>query len=121
MRRGVRCICWSGRSCPEAKTLIEGKHESFENYLLEMKKKCRGSHRPDQRCQTCAPVQTYSYKVNYNCPNHKPFPQGMCNKCLPPAVVLKRQTYRHLDYVSFMSFREVSGFIGHWQQSGLME
>jgi hypothetical protein len=37
-------------NCPEAKTLIEGKHESIENYLLEMKKKCKGSHRPDQRC-----------------------------------------------------------------------
>lgn len=45
----------------------------------------------------------------------------MCNKCLPPAVVLKRQTYRHLDYVSFMNVREMQSFIGHWQRLGLGE
>lgn len=86
-----------------------------------MKRKCKGNHKPEQRCQTCAPVSTFNYKVDYTCPNHKPYPEGMCNKCLPSAVVLKRQTFRHVDYVSFMNFEEMQGFIGHWQQSGLME
>jgi nuclear protein localization family protein 4 len=46
----------------------------------------------------------------------------MCNKCLPAAVVLKRQTYRHVDYVSFMNFTEMSSFVNFWQQSsGCME
>lgn len=98
----------SSSNKPGEKDKIEGKHESFEAYLAESKKKG-------------AIFQTFSYKVKPNCPNHKPFPQGMCNKCLPPAVVLKRQTYRHIDFVSFMNYRELGGFVGYWQQSGLME
>ena len=67
------------------------KHQSFENYLIEMKKKCKDKHLPHQKCQNCSQVvQNFSYKVKYNCPDHKPYPLGMCNKCLPPAVVLNR-------------------------------
>ena len=98
------------------------KHESFEAFLSELKSKCKGKHQPDQKCQNCVPFSQFSYKVNYKCPNHKPFPEGMCNKCLPPAVVLKRQIYRHVDYVSFMNFIEMSSFVNYWQQSsGCME
>jgi hypothetical protein len=27
---------------------------------------------------------------------------------------LNRQTFRHVDYVSFMNFTEMSSFVGHW-------
>lgn len=64
------------------------KHQSFENYLSEMKKRCKDKHLPHQKCQNCSAVQSFSYKVKYNCLDHKPYPLGMCNKCLPPAVVL---------------------------------
>jgi nuclear protein localization family protein 4 len=57
------------------------------------------------------PMQSFSYKVNYKCPNHKPYPVGMCNKCLPQAVVMKRQSYRHVDYVSFQNFPEMASFV----------
>lgn len=98
------------------------KHESFEAFLSDLKSKCKGKHQPDQKCQNCVPFSQFSYKVNYKCPNHKPFPEGMCNKCLPPAVILKRQSYRHVDYVSFMNFTEMSSFVNYWQQSsGCME
>ena len=66
------------------------KHQSFENYLIEMKKRCAGKHLPHQKCQNCSITQSFSYKVKYNCLDHKPYPLGMCNKCLPPAVVLSR-------------------------------
>lgn len=95
------------------------KHQSFENFLIEMKKRCKDKHLPHQKCQNCTAVQSFSYKVKYNCPDHKPYPLGMCNKCLPPAVILGRQTFRHVDYVSFMNFRDIAGFVGAWQQTGL--
>ena len=76
-----------------------------------MKAKCKGQHKPDQKCQNCMPMQSFSYKVNYKCPNHKPYPVGMCNKCLPQAVVMKRQSYRHVDYVSFQNFPEMASFV----------
>jgi hypothetical protein len=29
------------------------KHQSFENYILEKKKKCKDKHLPHQKCQDC--------------------------------------------------------------------
>ena len=67
------------------------KHSSFEHHLIEQKKRCKDKHLPHQRCQNCPVSQSVSYKVNHNCPeSHRPYPQGMCNKCLPPTVVLQR-------------------------------
>ena len=45
----------------------------------------------------------------------------MCNKCLPPAVILGRQLFRHVDYVSFLNYREIASFVGAWQQTGMYE
>lgn len=45
----------------------------------------------------------------------------MCNKCVPPAVILNRQIYRYVDYVSFMNFKEVSSFVADWQRRNCME
>jgi nuclear protein localization family protein 4 len=77
-------------------------------------------HKPDQKCQNCTAVMQFSYKMKYDCVSHKPFPLGMCNKCIPPSVVLNRQTYRHVDYVSIMNFQEMSGFVGYWQKGQMM-
>jgi nuclear protein localization family protein 4 len=45
----------------------------------------------------------------------------MCNKCVPPSVVLNRQIFRHVDYVSFMNKNELAKFVGFWQKNGMME
>ena len=45
----------------------------------------------------------------------------MCNKCVPPAVVLTRQIFRHVDYVSFMNEKELAKFVGYWQKNGCLE
>ncbi len=34
------------------------------------------------------------------CPNHPPYPKGICNKCQPPNIQLKAPIYRHVDFVS---------------------
>lgn len=36
--------------------------------------------------------------VDTECKNHEPWPKAMCNKCLPPNVVVNRQPYRHVDF-----------------------
>ena len=32
------------------------KHQSFENFLIEMKKRCKDNHLPHQKCQNCTAV-----------------------------------------------------------------
>ena len=84
------------------------KHQSFDNYIAAQRLKCKMKHLPHQKCQDCIVEKDVSYKVKYDCPNHKPFPLGMCQRCLPPTVILNRQNYRHVDYVSFMNAKEIS-------------
>ena len=66
------------------------KHMSFDNYIAKQRQKCKDKHLPHQKCQDCLVEKDVSYKVKYDCKNHKPFPHGMCAKCLPPTVILNR-------------------------------
>ena len=38
----------------------------------------------------------------------------MCNKCVPPSVIVKRQEYRHVDYVQFMNVSQIQEFVRSW-------
>lgn len=33
--------------------------------------------------------------------------------------MLERQSYRHIDYVSFMNFNEMNSFVNYWQSTGV--
>lgn len=95
-------------------TVGQFKHESFDSYIKELQKKNK------LNLQTFAMEQ--SYKVNYKCPTgHEPYPKGVCGKCRPPTIVLSRQIYRHVDYLSFMNHKELGKFIGFWQRTGYYE
>lgn len=66
------------------------KHQSFDNWIAQKRQKCKDKHLPTQKCQDCAGEKDVSYKVKYDCKNHLPYPRGMCQKCLPPTVILNR-------------------------------
>lgn len=38
----------------------------------------------------------------------------MCSKCAPSNVIIKRQEYRHVDYVQFMNIAQIQDFIRYW-------
>ena len=40
---------------------------------------------------------------------------------MPNAVILKRQVFRHLDYVSFMNFGELNKLVTYWKTKGCLE
>ena len=55
------------------------------------------------------------YKVKKNCTNgHPPYPKSMCYKCMPPAVNIMRQKYRHVDNMSFFNQTEMKRFVNSW-------
>jgi nuclear protein localization family protein 4 len=33
---------------------------------------------------------------------------------MPPSITIKRQEYRHLDYVEFMNVKDISNFVKYW-------
>jgi nuclear protein localization family protein 4 len=113
------CLHGPTGKCPNCvtKDVIEDvKHISFDEFLAKRQAKCKGTHDPNSKCNNCTPPLEHSYKFNRNCNKHAPYPEGLCGKCIPPAVSLGSQHYRHVDYVSFMNFEEINLFVQQWQK-----
>lgn len=107
---GGKCI-----NCLEDNFVQGIKHESFEHYMQTRRAKC--SHGPDVSCTNCLPPAEASYKLKKDCTKHPPWPQAICNSCMPATAVLARQSYRHVDYVELMNKKEIEEFVRHWQES----
>ncbi len=118
------CQHGEGGKCPNCITkefIADAKHKSFDQYLNERKEKCKGIHEPTSKCINCIPPQEIEFKMKPNCPNHLPYPEGVCNKCMPPNAILNRQIYRHVDYVSFMNQEEMNIFVSEWMKGYCMK
>eukprot|EP00357_Protocruzia_adherens_P002393 CAMPEP_0114978488 /NCGR_PEP_ID=MMETSP0216-20121206/3833_1 /TAXON_ID=223996 /ORGANISM="Protocruzia adherens, Strain Boccale" /LENGTH=524 /DNA_ID=CAMNT_0002339687 /DNA_START=38 /DNA_END=1612 /DNA_ORIENTATION=+ len=91
------------------------KHMSFEAYLKKNPAlfTVKGPKGKDVNANTLA-LSEQRFKLKLDCKNHKPYPDGLCNKCLPETAILNRQKYRHVDYIEFMNLAEVQGFINNW-------
>uniref|UniRef100_A0A915IGU7 MPN domain-containing protein n=1 Tax=Romanomermis culicivorax TaxID=13658 RepID=A0A915IGU7_ROMCU len=87
------------------------KHMSFHAYL----RKIRGFKKSSLNR---FPLENISCKIKKGCNNHRPWPQGICDKCRPSDITLNRQNYRHIDNISFENNLLVSRFIDYWRTSG---
>lgn len=50
-------------NCKDTTKIQDAKHEPFDQLLKEMRARCKGKHKPDQRCQNCIPLESISYKM----------------------------------------------------------
>ncbi len=97
------CQHGEGGKCPNcvgSEFIETAKHKSFEQYLKEKAEKCKGIHDTSSKCVNCMPPNEIVYKLKVGCPNHPPYPKGLCNKCVPPNANLNRQIYRYYLYLS---------------------
>lgn len=92
------------------------KHLSFDEFVDKNFAKCR-NHSRNQKCTNCFVDLEQSYKVKKDCKEHEPYPKGMCSKCIPPLVTVNRQEYRHVDFASFMNYKEISNLIHYWMDN----
>ena len=103
------------------------KHLSFHCYLRKLTSGVdRGKflNLEDLRC-----------KIRESCPDHPPWPAGICTKCQPSTITLTRQVgqtapltplspppslqpYRHVDHVMFDHPGIVDRFLDGWRRSG---
>ena len=85
---------------------------SFYSYL----KKLKDSN------NTAVPVasllESPNYTVDTKCPNHPPFPEAICTKCQPSAIILRQQPFRMVDHVEIASPKIVDEFLAGWRGSG---
>lgn len=87
------------------------KHLSFHCYLRKL------TSGVDKGKFVC--LESISCKVKLDCPDHSPWPAGICTKCQPSAVTLARQSYRHVDSIMFEDKSIVDRFIEGWRKSGV--
>ncbi|XP_050407699.1 nuclear protein localization protein 4 homolog [Patella vulgata] len=63
-------------------------------------------------------LENISCKIKSGCKEHPPWPGGICTKCQPNAVTLKRQTYRHVDNIMFENASIADRFLNFWRSTG---
>eukprot|EP00742_Colponemidia_sp_Colp-10_P004099 GILJ01004374.1.p1 GENE.GILJ01004374.1~~GILJ01004374.1.p1 ORF type:complete len:568 (+),score=59.41 GILJ01004374.1:49-1752(+) len=107
-------------NCLEDNFIKSAKHKSFEQYLAEKRVRC-ADHPAEEHCVNCVPPREQRYTLKPNCPYHKPWPHGVCNKCMPATATLARQEYRHVDYIQFMNLQEFNNFVGYWTSMGMTQ
>ena len=93
------------------------KHMSFHAHLRKLNAANRNAAK---NVNALPPLDEPSFAVKKNCDaGHAPYPQSMCAKCQPSAIVLQQQTYRMVDHVEFESAGIVDEFLSFWRKTGL--
>ncbi|CAO4364033.1 unnamed protein product [Caenorhabditis nigoni] len=64
------------------------------------------------------PLENLRCSLKQNCPDHKPFPKGICTKCKPQVVRLDRQKFRHVDNIEIESGELLPEFLDYYKVSG---
>lgn len=57
------------------------------------------------------------YSIKPNCPNHAPWPAGICSACQPSPISLQLQRFRVVDHVEFADSAVMNNFIDWWRQT----
>ena len=108
-----KCIyCTDKEPYDEAYLKEQGiKHMSFQSYIRKLS---RGMSKGK-----FAALENISCEIKPNCSNClKPWPEGVCSKCIPPAITLNMQPYRHVDNVMFENKSIVDNFLAFWRATG---
>ena len=85
------------------------RHLSFHSYLRKL---AGGADKGK-----FVSLEDLSFKLKPGCTEHPPWPNGICSKCSPGVVTLKRQEYRHVDLVQFQVIPYMDVLLTHLMAS----
>ncbi|KAJ2777471.1 nuclear protein localization protein 4 [Coemansia javaensis] len=94
------------------------KHMSFHAHLRKTlaAHKIRGDISGALPANVPPPLDEPDYRVRASCGGgHAPWPEAICSKCQPPAVMLQRQPFRMVDNVKFASPDVVDRLVAFWR------
>jgi hypothetical protein len=90
----------------------------YAQLMAEKKALCKFKHDASTTCHLCAPPIALSYTGDPKCKKgHRPWPLGICGSCAPPNAILKLQSFRHVDGISFQDVGAGNRFVSEWQAS----
>ena len=85
---------------------------TFMEYIANRRNQCKGTHISNSICKECKPPAELIYIKQNTCKNHPV--EKYCNNCIPPNIIIKRQTYSQVNLVSFMNLEEIDKFLQPW-------
>lgn len=88
------------------------KHMSFYSWLRKLRASSNAA------VPLASLLETPKYTVDTTCPYHAPFPQSICTKCQPSAIILRQQPFRMVDHVEIASPKLVDEFLAGWRATG---